>query len=142
MMKMSSSVVCAVLLLSVTLSCGRDTTFTLSSAGTEVVIARDKEVMESMVDCAVAGECKGLRTMELLPSGKAFVVKAGTRVATETTVFAFSNVRKVRVLDGDRRGSEGWIYDRILCAGPEDVQIQQAFEKLYLADRNSRQDKG
>ena len=141
-MRLPSSVVCAVLLLSVILSCGRDTTFTLSSAGTEVIIARDKNVMESMVDCAVAGECNGVRAMELLPSGKVFVVKAGTRVATEATMFALSNVRKVRVLDGERKGSEGWIYDRILYADPRDSSVQRAFEELYLADKKARQNKG
>lgn len=126
-------VICLVTLLSVAISCGYDDTVTLSSAGPEVLVARDKAVMESMVDCALGGKCSGMRAMELLPGGKAFVVKAGTKVSTKVGFLPSSGIRKVVILDGIHQGREGWVYERLLYADPRDVSIQRAFEEIRLA---------
>jgi hypothetical protein len=120
-------------LLCLVASCSYDDTVTLSSAGSEILVARDKAVMESMVDCAIEGRCSGVRVMELLPSGQAFVVKAGTKVSTRVGFFPSSGIRRVVILDGFHRGREGWVYERLLYADPRDASLQRAFEDIRLA---------
>lgn len=135
-MRISLSGVCLVFCLFFVASCGHDETVILSSAGTEVLVARDKAVMETMVDCAVAGECEGLRAMELLPSGKAFVVRTGTRASTRVSLMPSSGIRRVVILEGAHRGREGWVYERLLYgtpfSTPHDIALQRAFDRIYL----------
>jgi hypothetical protein len=96
------------------LSCSRSTTFTLSTAyGANIFVAQDKDVMERIIECGIAGKCDGLCVMELLPTEKVFSVKAGCRVMTRDG-FSFSHARKVRILEGKWHGKEGWVYDRVL----------------------------
>ena len=50
--------------------------------------------------------------------------------------FSLSDVKKVRILDGEHSGKEGWVYERMLCrtSSPAD---QLAFARLYhMIDRN------
>ena len=130
-MKALSSILLFVVLVALTVSCSHDTTFTLSSAqGIKVPVAQDKAVMERMIDCAIVGKCEGVCTMELLPGGEVFFVRAGTRVMT-TGGLSFSSARKIRVLEGECSGKEGWVYDRMLYAAPSNVPYQRAFASLY-----------
>ncbi len=130
-MKVLSSTLLFVVLVALTLSCSHETTFTLSSAyGIKVPITQNKDLMERMIDCAITGKCDGLCTMERLPSGEVFFVKVGTRVMT-TGGLSLSSARKIRVLDGECSGKEGWIYDRMLYAAPSNVPYQRAFASLY-----------
>ncbi len=121
-MKLLSSVVLLAVFLTFTQSCSRDATFTLSNTcGTEVLVAQDKEVMERIVECGITGTCAGLCTMELFPSGKVLSVKAGTRV-TASVGFSFSKVRKIRILEGEFKGKEGWVYELVLYGGHSTVR--------------------
>jgi hypothetical protein len=130
-MKVLSSVIVFAVLLAFVLSCSQNTTFTLSSAyGTKVLVAHDKDVMERMIACGITGECDGLCVMELLPSGKVFSVKAGTKVMVRDG-FSFSHARKIHILEGECSGKEGWVYDRALYEAHSDVPFQQALARLY-----------
>jgi hypothetical protein len=130
-MKVSSSILLFVVFAALTVSCSHDTTFTLSSVnGIKVPVAQSRDVMERMIDCAFAGKCDGVCTMELLPKGEVFFVRPGTRVTT-TGGLTFASARKIRVLDGECSGKEGWVYDRMLYAAPSNVPYQQAFASLY-----------
>ena len=130
-MKVSSSILLLVVLLALTVSCSHETTFTLSSTyAIKVPVAQNKDVMERMIDCAITGKCEGVCAMEFLPSGEIFFVRAGTRVMT-TGGLSFSSARKIRVLEGEYSGKEGWVYDRMLYAAPSNVPYQRAFASLY-----------
>ncbi len=130
-MKALSSILLVVVLVALAISCSHDNTLTLSSAsGIKVPVAQNKDVMERMIDCAVTGKCEGVCTMELLPTGEVFFVRVGTRVMM-TGGFSFSSARKVRVLEGECSGKEGWVYDRMLYAAPSNAPYQRAFASLY-----------
>jgi len=141
-MKVLSSTVLFAVLLTFTLSCSRNTTFTLSSAyGTKVLVAQDKDVMERMIECGITGKCDGLCVMELLPSGKVFSVKAGTKVMTRDGL-SFSSVRKIHILEGECSGKEGWVYDRILYEARSDVPFQQSLRDFTTIDEDDQLDRG
>jgi hypothetical protein len=100
----------------ISLSCTRDATYILAAAYSDrILVAEDKEMIERMIECAVTGKCAHLSVMELLPSRKAFLVEAGTKVAARGGLFSFSNARKVHILEGKHSGEDGWVYDRMLC---------------------------
>jgi hypothetical protein len=86
--------------------------------------------MERMIECGITGKCDGLYVMELLPSGKVFSVKAGTKVMTRDR-FSFSSARKIHILEGECSGKEGWVYERVLYAARSNVPFQQAFASLH-----------
>jgi len=120
-MKLLSSVMLLVFILTFTPSCSRDTTFRLSNAyGTKVLVAQDQDVVDRMIECGISGKCEGLCVMELLPSGKIFSVRAGTRVIARGG-FSFSSVRKIHILEGEYSGKEGWVYERLLSETRSDV---------------------
>ena len=130
-MKSSPFVVAASLLFVLTLSCSRDTTLTLSSTyDARVLVAQDKVVMERIIDCAVTRTCDRLPVMELLPSGNVFLVATGTKVMMRDS-FSLSDVKKVRILDGEHSGKEGWVYERMLCEDQSSPADQLAFARLY-----------
>jgi hypothetical protein len=119
------------------LSCTRDTTYTLAgSYEGKILVAQDKELMERMIECAITGKCEHLSVMELLPNRRVFLVDAGTEVAMRGGPFSFSNARKVHILEGERSGQDGWVYDRMLCEDRSSVPSQLAFARLYLTDTN------
>jgi hypothetical protein len=130
-MKALISTIVFVVLLSLTVSCGRDTTLVLSSAHDAVVlVAQEKEVMEHLIDCAITGVCNRPSAAELLPSRGVFLVSAGTRVAVNVG-FTFSAARKIHILEGDYSGREGWVYERMLCKDVDSLRRQQTFARLF-----------
>ena len=113
-----------VLLLAFCVSCSRDSTFTVSSAYQgRALVAEDKDTMERIIDCAITRNCDHLSAMELLPKGKVFRVAAGTRVRVEEFALFSSRARKIRILEGEYSGKEGWVYERTLRP---DSSIQKA----------------
>ncbi len=136
-MKRLSPVLLLAFLPFFSLSCTHDTTYTLAGAYEgRILVAQEKEMMERMVDCAVARRCDHLSIMELLPSGRVFLVEAGTEVTTAEGPLAFSDIRKVRIQDGDHRGETAWVYDRMLHQDRRSVHYQHAFARLYLMGTN------
>ena len=113
-----------VLLLAFCVSCSRDSTFTVWSAYQgRAPVAEDKDTMERIIDCAITRNCDHLSAMELLPKGKVFRVAEGTRVSVKEFALSSSRARKIRILEGEYSGREGWVYERALR--PEYI-IQQA----------------
>jgi len=107
------------LLLVFCLSCSRDTTFTVWSPYQErVLVTEDKETMERIIDGAITRNGDPLLAMELLPNGKVFRIASGTRVSIEGFTFSSSRARKVRILDGENEGKEGWVYAAVLRPDP------------------------
>ena len=45
--------------------------------------------------------------------------------------FSLSDVKKVRILDGEHSGKEGWVYERMLCKDQSSPADQLAFARLY-----------
>ncbi len=130
-MKLLPSAVLLAVLLTCSLSCSRHETLTLSNTcGSRVLVARDKDVMERVVECGISGKCDTLCTMELFPSGKVFSVEAGTKVMASVG-FSFSKVRKIRILEGEFNGREGWVYELVLYQAHSNVPFQKAFARRY-----------
>lgn len=110
----TSSFIAATLLLALLLSCNRDITYRLSAAyGSKVAVAEDKETMERIIDCAVTRNWDHLSLPELLAKREVFLVENGSQVIMMGG-FTFSRARKVRILEGDFIGKEGWVYERML----------------------------
>ncbi len=104
-----------VLVLPFCVSCSRDTTFTVSSLYQgRVLVAEDKDTMENIIYSAITRNGDPRLVMELLPTGKVFRVATGTKVKVEGFTFSLSQVRKVRILEGENSGKEGWIYAAVL----------------------------
>jgi hypothetical protein len=102
------------LLLASSLSCSHDTTFTLSSIyNGRALVAEDRDTMERLIDCAITRTCDGLSAMDLLAKRKVFRVETGTKVMVKDG-FTFSMARKIRILEGEHNGKEGWVYERTL----------------------------
>jgi hypothetical protein len=119
------------------LSCTREENYTVAAAyDGRILIAQDKDTMERMIDCAITGKCGHLSVMELLPGGKVFLLQAGTSVAMRGGLFSFSNARKVHILEGEHRGEDGWVYDRMLCQDQSSVPFQVAFARVYRTSAN------
>jgi hypothetical protein len=118
-------------------SCGRDSVYRVSSlSGGDVIVAQEKDTMESIIDCAIARRCKDVSVMEMLRNGKVFRVDPGTRVVTMER-FAFSEARKVRVLEGDGSGRSGWVFDRVLVADEPGTIVNRATASLGATSRPS-----
>jgi hypothetical protein len=101
-------------LLASSLSCSRDTIVTVSSAyDGEALVAEDRDTMERLIDCAITRNCDHLSVMGLLAERKAFLVETGTKVIVSNGL-AFSMARKIRILEGEHSGKEGWVYERAL----------------------------
>lgn len=134
-MKWIISVLFLALLTAFSISCSQDTTYNLAAGrDSRILVAHDKETMERMIECAITSKCSHLSVMELLPSQKVFLVEAGTKVAMEGRPFSFSNARRVHILEGDHRGQDGWIYDRMLCQDRTSTSYQLAFARMYGTD--------
>ncbi len=119
------------------LSCTREESYTVAAAyDGRILIAQDRDTMERMIDCAITGKCAHLSVMELLPSRKVFLVEAGTTVATRDGLFSFSNARKVHILEGEHRGEDGWVYDRMLSQDRGSIPYQVAFARIYHTSAN------
>jgi len=102
------------LVLASSLSCSRDTVFTLASlSGDTVLVSEDRETMERLIECAVTGACGGLSARALLAARKVFRVPCGTKV-TLRDGFTLAKTRSIRVLDGEYAGKDGWVYERML----------------------------
>ena len=127
------SILFLALLPLISLSCTCDATYTLSAAsGDRIPVAQDKETIERMIDCGITGKCVRPSVMELLPSRKAFLVDAGTKVAVRGGSFSFSNARKVHILEGKHSGEEGWVYDRMLSQGRSSVPARTAHADIMM----------
>ena len=123
-MKVSFSTLLLAVLVALTVSCSRDATFTVSSAYQgRVAVAEDKDTMERIIDCAITQNGDHLSAMELLPKGTVFRVATGTKVRVEGFTFSSSRARKIRILEGEYSGKEGWVYAASLRP---DTSIQQA----------------
>ena len=97
------------------LSCSRNTTFTVSSPYQgRVLVAEDKDTMERIIDSTITRNGDPLLVMELLPNGKVFRVADGTKVRVEGFAFFSSRARKIRILEGENSGKEGWVYTAVL----------------------------
>jgi len=109
-----------VLALASSLSCNRDTVLTVASVSdATVLISEDQETMERIIECSIARACGELSVTALLAARKVFRVPCGTKV-TLYDGFTFGNTRKIRVLEGEHAGRDGWVYERMLapaCSG-------------------------
>ena len=114
-------------------SCTQDSCYTVAASfDSRILVSRDKETMERMIDCAVARRCEGLSIMELLPSRKVFFVESGTRVAIRGGLFSFSDAKRVHILQGPHQNEDAWVYDRTLYPDQGNVPYQLAFVRMYL----------
>jgi hypothetical protein len=92
------SVLSLALLLTLVLSCTRDTSYTLAGAYEgRILVTQDQAMMERMIECAITGKCEHLSVMELLPTRRVFLIDAGTEVAMRGGLFSFSNARRVHI---------------------------------------------
>ena len=124
---------CLIVLSSLVLliSCTQESNYTVTSVySSRVLVARDKGTMERAIECAITRQCGRGVVMELLPSGKAFFVQSGTRVAARAELFAFSDAIKVHILDGEHRGEDAWVYNRMLDQGESNLPYQLAFTTI------------
>jgi hypothetical protein len=134
-MKKLPSILFVALFPLVSLSCTRDAMYTIAATPSGMtLVAQDKETMERIIECAITGKCVRLSVMQLLPSRKVFLVEAGTKIAVERGLFSFSGARKVRVLEGEHSGQDGWVYDRTLCQDRSSVPYQLAIARIYGTD--------
>jgi hypothetical protein len=118
-------------LLSVTfLSCTRDTNYTLSATDVRILILKDKEMMEYLIDCSITRQCTRIPVMELLYNKKAFLLEAGTNVTMTDRPFSFSHAKSIHVLEGVHSGQDGWVYDRMLYRDPNIAHYQMAFARV------------
>ncbi len=69
--------------------------------------------MERLIDCAITRNCDHLSAMELLAKRKVFRVETGTKVLVNYGL-TFSRARKIRILEGEYSGKEGWVYEGTL----------------------------
>ena len=114
-MKLSSPVLLIVQLSLSLLSCTQEATYTVTGVYDDrILVSQNKETMERVIECAVTRECQPGFVMELLPTRKVFFLKSGTKVTTRVGLFAFSDAIKVHILDGEHRGEDAWVYDRML----------------------------
>jgi hypothetical protein len=122
----------SILLLSVILtSCTRDTKYTVTALNdNSILVTKDKETMERMVDCAITRHCEGISVMKLLPSGKAFFVPTGTDVTMKTGLISLSDVRKIHILNGPHNGQDVWVYNRMLYQDKNSLPYQLAFASI------------
>ena len=110
------------------LSCSHSGELTLASpSGDAVFISQERETMERLIECALTQECGEISLMALLAQRKVFRVTCGTRVELQDA-FTFSSVRRIRVLDGQYAGKNGWVYERMLCADLGSSTSQQRSE--------------
>jgi len=86
--------------------------------------------MERVVECAITRECAPGFVMELLPSRKVFFIESGTRVPMSGGLFSFSDAIKVHILEGEHRGEDAWVYDRMLYPDKGNISYQLAFEAI------------
>ena len=136
-MKLLAYAILLAVLLACSLSCSRHETLTLSNTcGSRVLVAQDKDLMERVVECGLSGKCDSLCTMELFPSGKVFSVAAGTKVLASIG-FSLSKVRKIRVLEGEFSGREGWVYELVLYQARSNAPFQQTVTRRHT-DRRGR----
>ncbi len=113
-------------------SCTQDAHYTVgASFDSRILVSRDKETMERMIECAIARQCEGLSIMELLPSRKVFFVESGTKVVIKGGLFSFSDARRVHILQGPHHNEDGWVYDRMLYQDQGNAPYQFAFASMY-----------
>lgn len=83
-----------------------------------VLVAEEKDTMERIIDGAITRSGDPLTVTTLLPKGKVFRVASGTKVSVEGFTFSASRAKKIRILEGEKSGKEGWIYAALLRPDP------------------------
>jgi hypothetical protein len=116
----------------VSLSCARQSTYTVTATyDDKVLVARDRETMEYLIDCSITRSCPPVPVMELLYERKVFFVEAGAEVKMSGGVFSLSDAKKVQIVSGEHNGQYCWVYDRMLYADRSSMPYQLAFAQIY-----------
>jgi hypothetical protein len=102
------------LVLTISILRGREAVFTVSAVSHgKILVAYEKETVEDMVECALRSRCDFELALRRFASGSMFFIEPGTRVSTNDGL-TFSNVRRVRILNGLHEGKEVWINSHLL----------------------------
>jgi len=111
-------------------SCTRQASYTVvAPRDTMILVARDKEIMEHLIDCSMTRDCPRIPTMKLLYEGKIFFVEGGTEVEVTYNLFS-SDAKKGQIVSGKHSGQYCWIYDRMLYRDRSNVPYQLAFVQM------------
>ena len=111
-------------------TCTRQASYTVvAPRDTMILVARDKEVMENLIDCSITRDCPRLPAMKLLYEGKVFLVEGGTTVELSYNLFS-SDAKKGQITSGKHSGEYCWIYDRMLYRDRSNIPYQLAFAQL------------
>jgi hypothetical protein len=130
-MKCTALVLLVVALTIVSISCSRQTSYSVAAAyDDKVLVAQDKETMEYLIDCSVTRSCPPVPIMKLIYERKVFFIEAGATVKISGSPFSFSDAKKIEVLTGEHNGQYCWVYNRMLYRDRDNMPYQLAFARI------------